>query len=68
MDLGSLFSYFNKSNQQRWIVSRYKSIINETIEIEYIEEFTVFQINFFISTHIENAKEYKWFNNAINGA
>ncbi|WP_315074749.1 phosphotransferase [uncultured Clostridium sp.] len=66
MDLGSLFSHFNKPNQQRWIVSGYKSIINETINIKFIEAFMVFQIIFFISTHIENAKEYKWFNNAIN--
>ncbi|OOM79413.1 phosphotransferase [Clostridium sp. BL-8] len=66
MDLGSLFSHFNKPNQQKWIVNGYKSVINETIEIKYIEAFMVFQIIFFISTHIEDAKEYKWFNTAIN--
>ncbi|OOM78152.1 homoserine kinase [Clostridium puniceum] len=66
MDLGSLFSHFNKPNQQSLILKGYKSIINEDVEIKYIEAFMVFQIILFISTHIENAYKIQWFNSAIN--
>jgi len=66
MDLGSLFSHFNKPEQQSFILKGYKSIINEEVEIKYIETFMVFQIILFISTHIENAHKFEWFNSAIN--
>lgn len=66
MDLGSLFSHFNKPEQQSCILKGYKSIIDEEIEIKYIEAFMVFQIILFISTHIKNANKFEWFNSAIN--
>lgn len=66
MDLGSLFSHFNEPNQQSCILKGYESIINENVEVKYIEAFMVFQIILFISTHIENANKFEWFNSAIN--
>jgi Ser/Thr protein kinase RdoA (MazF antagonist) len=66
MDLGSLFSHFNKSEQQRVILKGYKSIIKEQIDIKYIETFMVFQIILFIATHIEKADKLEWFSSAID--
>lgn len=66
MDLGSLFSHFNNPEQQNCILEGYKSIINEEIEIKYIEAFMVFQIILFICTHIENAHRFEWFSSAID--
>lgn len=66
MDLGSLFSHFDKQEQRRCIISGYKSIIDGDIEVKYIEAFMVFQIVLFISTHIQNAPHYDWFNAALN--
>jgi hypothetical protein len=66
MDLGSLFSHFNKPEQQSIILKGYKSIIKEEIEIKYIEAFMVFQIILFIATHIEKADKLQWFSGAVN--
>jgi len=66
MDLGSLFSHFNKPEQQSIILKVYKSIIKEEIEIKYIEAFMVFQIILFIATHIEKADKLQWFSGAVN--
>lgn len=66
MDLGSLFSHFNKSEQQRVILKGYNSIIKDYIEIKYIENFMVYQIILFIATHIEKADKLKWFSSAID--
>lgn len=66
MDLGSLFSHFNKSDEQSLILKGYKSIINADIKIKYIETFMVFQIILFIATHIEKAHKLKWFSSAID--
>lgn len=66
MDLGSLFSHFNKTEEQSLILKGYKSIIKDDIEIKYIETFMVFQIILFIATHIEKADKLKWFSSAID--
>lgn len=66
MDLGSLFSHFDKQEQRSCIISGYKSIIDEDIEVKYIEAFMVFQIVLFISTHIASAPQWDWFNAALN--
>lgn len=66
MDLGSLFSHFNKQEQRSCIISGYKSIIDEDIDTKYIEAFMVFQIILFISTHIKNAQKWDWFNDTLN--
>ncbi|WP_160688240.1 phosphotransferase [Clostridium sp. C2-6-12] len=66
MDLGSLFSHFNKPEQQKNILKGYKSIIKDQIEIKYIETFMVYQIILFIATHIEKAHKLKWFSSAID--
>ena len=66
MDLGSLFSHFNKTEEQSLILKGYKSIIKDDIEIKYIETFMVFQIILFIATHIEKADKHKWFGSAID--
>lgn len=66
MDLGSLFSHFDKSEQQKCIINGYKSIINEDVDTKYIEAFMIFQIILFIATHINNAPSLDWFNAAIN--
>lgn len=46
MDLGSLFSHFDKQEQQGYIIRGYKSIIDEQIDAKYIEAFMAFQIVF----------------------
>lgn len=66
MDLGSLFSHFNKPEEQSLILKGYKSIIKADIKIKYIETFMVFQIILFIATHIENANKFEWFSSAID--
>lgn len=66
MDLGSLFSHFDKQEQQHYIMNGYKSIINDDVDIKYIEPFMVFQIILFIATHIENTPQWDWFGDALN--
>lgn len=66
MDLGSLFSHFNKAEEQSLILKGYKSIVKGYIEIKYIETFMVYQIILFIATHIEKANKLKWFSSAID--
>lgn len=66
MDLGSLFSHFDKKEQQISIINGYKSIIDKEINTKYIEAFFVFQIILFIATHIKSASKWNWFNDAMN--
>lgn len=66
MDLGSLFSHFIKQEQRYYILSGYSSIIDKEINTKYIEAFMVFQIILFISTHIDYAQEWDWFNETLD--
>lgn len=66
MDLGSLFSHFDKQEQRSCIISGYKSILNEEIDTKFIEPFMVFQILLFIATHIESVQQEDWFYDALN--
>ena len=65
MDLGSIFNHFKEPNQQKYIINGYRCIIKEPIKAKYIEAFMAFQCVLFISTHIQNAHKYSWFNKAV---
>jgi len=66
MDLGSLFSHFTDQEHRSILIKGYKSIIDGDIRGRHIETFLVFQIILFLSTHIESASKWDWFNGALD--
>ena len=66
MDLGSLYSHFDKAEQQKVIKEGYLSLINIELNNRFIEAFFIFQIILFIGTHIRSIANTDWFPKALN--
>jgi thiamine kinase-like enzyme len=65
MDLGSLFSHFDKNEQRTAIKKGYLSLMNIEFNNRYTEAFFIYQIILFISTHLNSISNTDWFPEAL---